>query len=111
MSEELREKVIKAMECCVAGAECDHCPYSPTNKSGYEGCYQLHADAIALLKDQQETIWALEIDLDDTLDVMCEYAEKLKAQESMKPVLDIDTWKCSNCGHTWRCWTYRPIEE
>jgi rubrerythrin len=24
----------------------------------------------------------------------------LKAQESVEPVLDIDTWKCRNCGHT-----------
>lgn len=24
----------------------------------------------------------------------------LKAQEPVEPVLDIDTWKCGNCGHT-----------
>ena len=24
----------------------------------------------------------------------------LSAQEPMKPVLDIDEWKCGNCGHT-----------
>ena len=24
----------------------------------------------------------------------------LKAQEPLKPVVDIDTWKCGNCGHT-----------
>lgn len=24
----------------------------------------------------------------------------LKAQEPVKPVMDIDTWKCGNCGHT-----------
>ena len=24
----------------------------------------------------------------------------LKAQEAMEPVVDIDTWKCGNCGHT-----------
>lgn len=24
----------------------------------------------------------------------------LKAQEPVKPVVDIDTWKCGNCGHT-----------
>ena len=23
----------------------------------------------------------------------------LKAQEPVKPVVDIDTWKCGNCGH------------
>ena len=24
----------------------------------------------------------------------------LKAQEAVEPVVDIDTWKCGNCGHT-----------
>lgn len=24
----------------------------------------------------------------------------LKAQEPVAPVVDIDTWKCGNCGHT-----------
>lgn len=24
----------------------------------------------------------------------------LQAQESVEPVLDIDTWKCGKCGHT-----------
>jgi len=50
--------------------------------------------AIALLKEQQETIWALEIDLDDTLDVMCEYAEKLKAREPIEARLHL----CESCA-------------
>ena len=45
-----REKVIKGLECCVAGAECDHCPYSMMNQTRYEGCYQMLIDALALLK-------------------------------------------------------------
>lgn len=69
---EKREKVIRGLECCAVGAECDHCPYSTMNKTGYEGCYQMHIDALALLK----------------------------AQEPVEPVVDIDTWKCGNCGHT-----------
>lgn len=24
----------------------------------------------------------------------------LKAQEPVKPVVDVDTWTCGNCGHT-----------
>ena len=48
-----KEKVIRAMECCAVGAECDHCPYSSMNQSGHEGCYQMHADALALLKAQE----------------------------------------------------------
>ena len=47
---EKREKVIRGIECCAVGAECDHCPYSTMNKTGYEGCYQMHIDALALLK-------------------------------------------------------------
>ena len=26
--------------------------------------------------------------------------EALTAQEPVEPVVDIDTWKCGNCGHT-----------
>lgn len=26
--------------------------------------------------------------------------ELLKVQEPVKPVVDVDTWKCGNCGHT-----------
>lgn len=29
-----------------------------------------------------------------------EAIELLKAQEPVEPVMDIDTWKCWNCGHT-----------
>lgn len=54
----------------------------------------MHVDALAILKDQQETIWALEIDLDDTLDVMCEYAEKLKAREPIEARLHL----CESCA-------------
>lgn len=54
------DKVIKAMECCAVGAECDHCPYSPMNKSGHEGCYQMHTDALALLKAHEPRVLTLE---------------------------------------------------
>lgn len=37
-------------------------------------------------------------------DIQPEYLDDiitvLKAQEPVKPVVDIDTWKCGNCGHT-----------
>ena len=75
---EKREKVIKGLEICSAGewnstGGRDHtdCPYYP---AGYTGCTckLLMRDALVLLK----------------------------AQEPMKPVVDIDTWKCGNCGHT-----------
>ena len=69
---EKREKIIRELEVVKRRvARLDH----------FEEEAETIEDAIALLKEQQETIWALEIDLDDTLDVMCEYAEKLKARE------------------------------
>ena len=71
MNEELMEKVIKAMECCAVGAECDHCPYSSMNKSGHEGCYQMHIDALALLK----------------------------AQEPVEPVYELGITRCGQCNH------------
>lgn len=71
MNEELREKVIKAMECCkIPFTKCYNggCPYFEN-----DGCKaRLKGDALALLE----------------------------AQEPVKPVVDIDTWKCGNCGHT-----------
>ena len=69
-----REKVIRGLECCKdsnVGFECPSCPYYPSQKS--DKCiFELHSDALALLK----------------------------AQEPVEPVVDIDTWKCGNCGHT-----------
>lgn len=48
-----REKVVKGLECCAVGAECDHCPYVCMNNGGFQGCYQMHQDALALLKAQE----------------------------------------------------------
>ena len=66
------EKVIKGLECCLALEDdyCDNCPYS-LNEWVCSKC-QLKEDALELLK----------------------------AQEPVKPVVDIDTWTCGNCGHT-----------
>ena len=36
----------------------------------------------------------------DWADTVLEVITMLKAQEPVKPVVDIDTWKCGNCGHT-----------
>lgn len=67
-----REKVIKGLECCIIYVNCGAnggCPY----KTGVdEKCLEtVMKDALAMLK----------------------------AQEPVKPVVDIDTWKCGNCGH------------
>ena len=116
-----REMVIRAMECCAVGAECDHCPYSPMNKSGYEGCYKMHADALALLKAQEPRVLTLE-EIPERQEMTCWlewrdddfYAAILYAND-----LKVDYMKfCTSCafmkreyGMTVRCWTSRPTDE
>lgn len=47
-----------------------------------------------LIKEAQEAPqWKAESAL------RCLKKELLEEQESVEPVLDIDTWKCRNCGH------------
>lgn len=63
-----REKVIKCMEMCISSYECspDDCQYydRPRNESGL--CWdRLMADAIALLKEQEEKIKSLEQTIED----------------------------------------------
>ena len=43
-----------------------------------------------------------ELNEDDrtTYDACMGAIELLKAQEPVEPVVDVDTWKCGNCGHT-----------
>ena len=65
-----RKKVIVGLELCLEGLS-DICPYKDSDAPG--GCRdELMHDALVLLK----------------------------AQEPVEPVVDIDTWKCGNCGHT-----------
>ena len=70
-----REMVIKGLECCVTMPDiyprCEECPYADAEGT-CANMNGLHRDALALLE----------------------------AQEPVKPVVDIDTWKCGNCGHT-----------
>ena len=70
-----RENVIKGLEACSLAHTKDDC-------IGYGCPYLIYNDKVS--DDCQEQMF------DDILAV-------LKAQ---KPVLDIDTWKCGNCGHT-----------
>lgn len=69
-----REMVIKGLECCVTMSDiyprCEECPYADAEGT-CANMNGLHRDALALLE----------------------------AQEPVKPVVDIDTWKCGNCGH------------
>lgn len=76
------ERVIKGMECHKRAAygeideygfACNQCPYKDMESTCHS---RTEGDLIS-----------------DALDL-------LKAQEPVKPVLDIDTWKCGNCRHT-----------
>lgn len=57
------------------------------------------------MTDREKVISNLEQCLDDSVaavvpaDTVRDALALLKAQEPMKPVVDIDTWKCGNCGH------------
>lgn len=120
-----REKVITAMDCCMAGGECDHCPYARDNKQGYEGCYQMHADALALLKAQEPRVMTLEEV--KMLDSDYYYLESMRSPgKELREIvgaygLTCVTWPSitwarqtmgdSGYGKTWRCWTSRPTEE
>ena len=70
---ELREKVSFAVSHCLRSNDCSICETCPYNKCADYGCR-------ARLRD--------------------DIIELLKAQEPVKPVVDIDTWKCGNCEHT-----------
>ena len=47
-------------------------------------------EAIELLKKQK---------LQEVNEKLCVALALLREQEPVEPVLDIDTWKCRNCGH------------
>ena len=72
------ENIIKGLECCLSASLgetiCPTCTYRYDENGIETGDCEIN-----LLKD------AIEL---------------LKMQEPVKPVLDIDTWKCGNCGHT-----------
>ena len=103
-------KVVSGLKCCTTHpneyGDCmsDDCPY----KGSTTCCTELMRDALALLKEQEHE--ALDMPKPDS-DIGCWYdithnytleqvVSALKAQEPVKPVLDIDTWKCGKCGHT-----------
>ena len=81
------EKVIKGLECCKNGF-CLFCPYNEHEIDAIKCKSDLNADALALLKVQENEIEELrqEIEghkdnLQETLDEMMRYADELKAQE------------------------------
>ena len=54
--------------------------------------------------DRKKVIKGLEAILEETADMFYRSTIQdalalLKAQEPVEPILDIDEWKCGNCGH------------
>ena len=92
-----REKVIKGMELCISpNDECspDNCPYyvSPNNESGL--CWnRLMADALAMMKEQEEEIENLKQTAQSMMEGVC----LLKEQEAVKPINSYGTFRCGNC--------------
>ena len=117
-----REKVIRGLERC-AGIDCTGCPYqriSPCQN-------KLVADALALLREQEPRVLALEKILSGTVEVAwleCSDKEEVRAGLWFKRinegedegiiihVLDgFEGLRTGVYGKTWRCWTARPTEE
>jgi len=113
---ELKEKVIKGLECCAHEeiGDCDNCPY---NENTPHCDIAMMRDAIALLKAQEQEIEDLKQEIEghkdnlrETLDEMMRYADELKAQEPVEPkIVDTSNSKlyhndmfknhyCGNCG-------------
>ena len=97
-----REKVINGLECCAQYpneyGDClgGDCPYGPRIECHKE----LIHDALAMLKQQAQDLTDIRADLQESIADNLRLQELVNAQEPVKPVLDIDTWKCGKCGHT-----------
>lgn len=130
-----REKVIRGLECCITGdpdgsRECKKCPYR-RNGITNEPCFNaLHADALALLKEQKARVMTLE-ELDDyrkteegadpyiTLEktpVMVEYSNDVPYNTRWLTIESLNLWLDYRdmrviYGKEWRAWTSRPTEE
>ena len=73
MSMEFRDEVILGLECCIKSDETGLCPAEcqARYKYGHECETGLKRDALELLKEQ----------------------------EPIEPKVDVDQWRCGNCGH------------
>ena len=94
------EKVIKGLEHCTNGRNgCFECPYSEDGFSATIYCkLQIDRDALALLKEQDETIKELQNAYGYLQKLFFEAQDKLlKEQEAVKPYIDIDEAKCPIC--------------
>lgn len=73
-----REKVIKGLECCrineLRRINCADCPYYTDDDKGQMWCSNdVHNDAIALLKEQDETIKQQEAEIEKWIEAYEQY--------------------------------------
>ena len=117
---ELREKVIRGLECCTTKPlpKCEACPYADADEGTCFTMDKMQIDALALLKAQEARV----MDVDEVR----EWVGKQRVDR--EPICvevkdDICAWIVSDeywdmqmdinlsgdlYGKTWRCWTSRP---
>lgn len=129
--DELREKVIKGLECCRRGF-CFSCPYNDGVDENVE-CKQRWADdALSLLKEQEPRVMTLEEVKGMKRLAICAVEQRSKVIKNTfnaeyggivtlgtENFLDFGLYGDTNrfrrteagYGKTWRCWTARPTDE
>lgn len=104
-----KEMVIRGLECCISNAH-NKCPYWDKDNVHPLPCSdRLHADALALLKEQESRV--LDIDELKNFEVVWFEARNHLYIEPMltrsKNFADASTdW--FRYGKEWRCWTSKP---
>ena len=121
MNEEMREKVVKGLECCILHdpddkPRCESCPYDGACQN------RLKRDALKLLKAQEPRVLTLE-EVKTAEVVFLEF-------QNVITIRIVDTWFGNGDGDirlvgmdgarymakdayndSWRCWTAKPTEE
>lgn len=123
--QDMREKVIEGLECCMYDLTCNGCPYW-SDDNYCDGGDTLKRDALALLKAQEarvmtleealaaEVVYAEDIDKTEIIPVLVsrrahDRVVLVRAHLMGSPSLTIYPL-ISEYGKRWRCWTFRPDE-
>ena len=116
--DDLREKVIRGLECCLNGPmQCIKCPYISEVGKTVPNCVKtMRTDAISLLKAQEPRVMTLEevlawIDSSPMRRDPIFEDSKGKLGEWIDPFDDYDTADIVGYGSNVRCWTSRPTKE
>ena len=94
------EKAIKGLECCITMPDiyphCEECPYADEDGMCVD-MDELHKDALALLKAQNDQIIMLERGL-----MELKAQEPVSVQKKQMEMVGLQTWDwvCGNCGQT-----------